>query len=975
MPLGDQETRRRIALDLVARGIEPTKKLVDELSKSVEKVSKSFTTANAASKVFYGSVSALGRMADSVSKSFLGFSLSIGGVISGVKTAMGVMKSYNDLLLTSAASAARYGQGITFVENRLNNLSKSIVLTRQETMKLFGQYQQSFTQVSFGGFGKLVEKISDIVGPSAENIASMMTNLSATLSKMPEFQKSMEQMTKEDIKRLTAASERVYMSGRMQIAEYKQFASYLSYSAQLTEADKKRIQDVKDQQKVFQEFHRWMETVALSLAKAAMPVIRALAAWLNDNESTVKNFFAVIGQGVKSVINWFSDIENKGKSLILVLQGLAAVWVATKLGGIATSLGGGGIGKGMGRAALGMGGVGVALAGDTAANAMGGKMGWAAGVGSAAIGGAMIGGMIGPWGAVAGGIIGAGVGVWRRLMSDEKKAVEDNEKLRHKIRMEGLAKEEQARLDSEKRSEEEKKKVLDEIEKYAEGLKDKPFDISEAIRIREEAKTGGPVAEGKHMAMKERFDVEERALNTFNELRDSGTKKYDSLIERAATLGDIESSQINASLKEALSYIDTSIELEKKMIVIRKQYLESTDDIVKTMAEEEYFNLTGLKLDTSEMGLKSRLLDSESKILQMVKQRPEYIAKITEQYAIHLKYASAQAQQFSLLNTLANNFAMGIRASATMLMKEAQAIGGEINVLVEQKQKLQSAMDNGIVTEKERVKVETDILDLNNKILDRQVAQAEKLKALRDGYVSAISAMNTGAGRFTKIIISQEQNIAASLAMGAAISSYTGATRGLAGGYGSRLGFLGSSKFASGGLGLSEQVTATGGFAGAGDLPYYTGRGNEDFARQLVNASRESSRRLIEQGGGFLAGRVAAQGAGGGAMLSVDAGAAGSGRAGITDVRGGVRSIGAGTMPTPGITRGMVTTPSRAPSPTNISAIIPSVNVTVHWDNIDKLPQMISDALLKGLGNYSQILNSQGNWVGLTSANRLVPAS
>jgi hypothetical protein len=309
--------------------------------------------------------------------------------------------------------------------------------------------------------------------------------------------------------------------------------------------------------------------------------------------------------------------------------------------------------------------------------------------------------------------------------------------------------------------------------------------------------------------------------------------------------------------------------------------------------------------------------------------------------------------------SLADNYAMGVAASATMRIRSAESISQEITIMQLQKVELQKQYELSAKRKEGPEKAlywENLILDVNNKIVSAQQKQAEQLKALRDGYVSAISAMNIGAGRFTKILISQEQNIAAGIQQGVVISSYTGA-------YGRNAGFMGGSTFRAGGLGLTDQMAMGGAYASAGALPYYTGRGREDYARSLLASSRADWQRNITQQGIMMQERSAAMIGGGAAAMSFQGQAAGGGAPGITNVPGGgFRTIGRGGFGGgPPITTGSVAPGMVA---TRVQPVtIPKLSIEINLKDIEILPKMIIEGFRDLITTTTKVITGEGSAV------------
>jgi len=124
-----------------------------------------------------------------------------------------------------------------------------------------------------------------------------------------------------------------------------------------------------------------------------------------------------------------------------------------------------------------------------------------------------------------------------------------------------------------------------------------------------------------------------------------------------------------------------------------------------------------------------------------------------------------------------DNYAIGVGASAKVRMMEFEAHGKVVEKL-KQERKLQEKIIAGSSSGSEAAtKAQTKLLEIEQEILSVQQQRAASVRALRDGWIGAISAMNTGAGRFSKIMFDQQKNTGAMLGMlgqSAVISSKTG---------------------------------------------------------------------------------------------------------------------------------------------------------------------------------------------------------
>ncbi len=191
-------------------------------------------------------------------------------------------------------------------------------------------------------------------------------------------------------------------------------------------------------------------------------------------------------------------------------------------------------------------------------------------------------------------------------------------------------------------------------------------------------------------------------------------------------------------------------------------------------------------------------------------------------FALELQ-SSAEAVAQSQVS-LADNLAMGIAASSEMRMQASDQIAKNITILQEKmllidRTEAQSMKDKVIAQQKmisarneeekmaaqgeldkaemSLLKVNKDRLDTENSIYGKMQQQAQLLRTLRDGYISAINAMNTGAGVFSKIIIDQNKNLGILMQQGLSpVAIRTGSSAG---------GFLSSERFTSTGISSSEE--------------------------------------------------------------------------------------------------------------------------------------------------------------------------
>ncbi len=175
-----------------------------------------------------------------------------------------------------------------------------------------------------------------------------------------------------------------------------------------------------------------------------------------------------------------------------------------------------------------------------------------------------------------------------------------------------------------------------------------------------------------------------------------------------------------------------------------------------------------------QVAVAKQIEESETRLVSLAKERSEIYSKMSGMFKDQLQLTQAQATGAGLLVQLADNYAVGVGASAATRMKEFDLQGDIISILrdrraVEQRAYMLSVKQGDGI--KENLRLLTIVTSTTNEMVSAQVKQASTVKAMRDGWISAISAMNTGAGSFSEIIMNAEQNTAQIQSLRGAIRS------------------------------------------------------------------------------------------------------------------------------------------------------------------------------------------------------------
>lgn len=170
--------------------------------------------------------------------------------------------------------------------------------------------------------------------------------------------------------------------------------------------------------------------------------------------------------------------------------------------------------------------------------------------------------------------------------------------------------------------------------------------------------------------------------------------------------------------------------------------------------------------------IQTKALELENSKVQTQHKRLNLLGKTAQMEAGNLKMAQAQTSLEEARLSLASNLAAGVGPSAAMQMELVNKIQSEIEVSkrmmaahYKDMELLEEEAANATTKEKQddvkaqMLELEISITEEHTKQLQLTSRQAQVTKTVRDGYISAIAAMATGAGMFTQITIDQNKNL------------------------------------------------------------------------------------------------------------------------------------------------------------------------------------------------------------------------
>lgn len=294
----------------------------------------------------------------------------------------------------------------------------------------------------------------------------------------------------------------------------------------------------------------------------------------------------------------------------------------------------------------------------------------------------------------------------------------------------------------------------------------------------------------------EGFDTERQLENLYQSIE--GRKEYIRLLEMQKDSFKDEAKNDT----EAIRYLTTRYQANEAMLLMQQKYAAQGDknaekEVEKLKAQQEQIMTNTTNLQSADKETRQKALEEANKFgtsmkassADMERQIAEAKAKMRqEEIEGILAIAEAQTRQFQgrqemlrseadLLSaqvSLMDSLAVGIGASAEArqavamkTMQQAREVSKEIQQLRQMQQDASQRVAEA-KTEQEKVTALAAQAELQKRINEKSAEELrlkkdslDQMQKLREGYLDAIQAMETGAGVFSEIIVSQDKNLGA----------------------------------------------------------------------------------------------------------------------------------------------------------------------------------------------------------------------
>ncbi len=840
MPDEQLEFKSNLILALEAQGVENAAKAFEKIIKAEKKAGKSvddlidkYGSLDRATKVlakaYKEKAKAItiteGRMGKLVKTTMkltsglkeAGFAFKKLVLPSSFGASLKTFDTYNKNLLSMSANVNRFGIGMGELEGTFARVSKQTSLTKVAVQQLFKEYEEGTRIISTGNFESITMRINKVVGSNVEAMSKMGNVIAEIASQYPGLGNEMAKigkLTGEDknnqIEMTRGIARNIAMTQEWSASKISQVAAFLGGNKQISEADKKSALASEKRIKTMEAFGKQMEKVQLAVAEAIMPVLEKIVPIMES--ITAKTFSwgkAIGGVGIgiaalmgargllglagKGIVGGVGKIITRGRGQIAGGVGKGLMGAASAGGGMgipvfvtnlpgvmggSRMMGGGSISGGIG-AKGGYGaflkkvgpkagkslGIGLALGLGSAMAKTGGELltakghkktggavgigGNLMGVGSAAMTGAAIGSIIPGVGTAVGAVVGGIVGV-----AKEGKGLVKNFKS-----MLGPSKKQKEIIEDQLEAE---KKNTEEVEKRNKITAD--ANKLEADKLAMQVKQIGYA--GKLGSL---LQGQSNILST--------------IIGKMQITGKINKDLLNTEAERGIAIAKEKAKAWKRVGEILKdngaltidQVLaqENLSDIAKDFFEiEKKSNKEGGKALIARVATTEKMQEAKNEENKQTKEISDIRAGQISVYDKELEQSKLIAQQAELTVQMYDNMAIGVGATAEQRVKS----------IVAQKEILKTIKEQLKINATNREKAPGDVtlqnqqLDLLNQQRQVQLNMTQQAKVLRDGWVSALTATQTGFGGISEIIMDANNGLSLMMQQtGSVRSAYSGA--------------------------------------------------------------------------------------------------------------------------------------------------------------------------------------------------------
>jgi len=737
-----------------------------ELIQSLDSVSGKFRTAHNNLVVLEKGLQSLNAISATLSRSFNAVGQAVNSVTSfinapniSMKAGYDILVKYNDSLVKTSSQFSKYGMGVSQYTKRVEEVRKAYQLSYQDATKLMSTLERGF---NYNGPEKYDGYLKALAKTTGNNIEAM-NELNQAVQSLTANNPALEDMVANlDFEAAESYARSLAMAGEISVQQYKTFKD-MALAQNRPQGEQDKVDQLQqpgiNQRKLIQG----IESGLKKSGEVSADLIQTTVNWAGgiDNvnqqlEKTV-HYYAEIQAAAGAISSFMPTISGALSGGLNILD--AAADAKVLLGG--RGLGGKILGRagkalGAGRALLGLG---TGAINGMGAAASGGSMTAIAGSGALIVGSAIGGFEAGDYIANKTGI---GIYGWSSQMGQD---AERNMALADKT--EDPLKKAQLRVAAlESKKDQEKTESLGGFFGMFRSEGVASYETLKALaearsEMQEAKKTQQELSEEQKKQVKASDDLlsRQRHTNQVLEIQKGILSASNTLLASKNIL--LGKAAQTGSISSEVAKNNQELDIQEKILQTHKSQAEEQLSIAKTEIEKNV--------------QRKIILEDEEQLNQIAIKRNEN-AKVlvnSNQFQIETQEKAISLQEAYI--SLQDSAGMGLKAQVgarkelidqiskeMQMVREQQAVAEEQRAMAEQA--LQKAEASG--NQQDIINSRARIRDLDNEILDKKTKetqlmqkQAEISKSMREGWISAISAMTTGNGVFTRITIDQNKRL------------------------------------------------------------------------------------------------------------------------------------------------------------------------------------------------------------------------
>jgi len=746
---------------VVQCGAERAQELVESLDK-IEGAFRKNSERIAAFEKGLGNVNRVIGTLGSAMNSFTGF-ISASNI--SLKAGLDISMKYRDSFVQTFAQMQKHGMTVAQYTDRIEKLRKTYNLSYQDAMKLSSSLETSFNMTNPAKLDGYLQGLRRTVGNNIDAMNEFRQALEGVTKKNPELQAMLASGNFEGARKSAAAM----LAGReIDYDTYKKFLE-AAQGQNRSASEQNALDALQGPANTIRGLQMGVESGLKKSGDTTLEIIDDTVKWAGGLEK--------VNAALEPIVHRFSQIQGIMSGLGGFLSGglnaLDALADLKYLGGGKLIRGGASLGRG----ALGLGGRGLS-AGAGAINAMGGAAsfgsagGIAAGVGSGAlIAGAAIGGFeAGDYAAQK-----FGIGLYgdandmgsKANAAFARAAQETDRKMKLKSTIAALGyKADQEKTESlggftglfrsQGIASEETMNAMKAAQAELKAVLEQEKDVNKQLEEQEEKRKylNGEIEKTKTFEADIGYQLERNDITLSRQQKwlESSNKLLSSQVILLGKSGNIAG--LGAAVGANNQELDKQEAVLKQRLALLQQEASSESDPVSQARIAAQTRDVQAELN----GLLEKRVENANSITFANKAQEEQL-----QRAISLQEANIALQDSAGLGLKAQ---VGARKALVdqlsvelSLLKQQESNAQQQKAVAEQALSEAKTQDEADRARRQMYEADKNILEIRQKQTATVQKQAEVTKSMREGWISAINAMTTGAGVFTRIVIDQNSRL------------------------------------------------------------------------------------------------------------------------------------------------------------------------------------------------------------------------